>query len=240
MPENNPITSSDSPVTSDKETREQKKARLIAEQDQRITSDLGDVEVYFQTLDSDPEIKPLLAKSGTNATVIADGKAKLKVAQAGFTDRQLSMGAEAAANTDASTRHEEEHKAYADFREIVRARLTSPAARQALGVVGTVPKDREKLIAVARGGYEAAKSEPYQSALADSGYDLAGLTERLAALDVFADILSNQQKAAGAATLATQTRNAAMKELRDWMSSQRRVAKVAFRTRPDLKRKLGL
>jgi len=109
-----------------------------------------------------------------------------------------------------------------------------------VGLKGEVPKDKQQFVTTARASYIAAQNEPYQTALAALGYSKEIIDAALATLDAMTKADEVQAAAIGAATQATARRNDAIKALKAWMQLFDRVARVALKQRPDLRKKLGL
>ncbi len=232
------VSDEETVVSTAESTVSKKKRSSPAEQDEAISNFISQSRVTIETILGTPEILALLAPRGYDAAKLNAGLALQTAALNAFTVRQTAMGDESKSNQAVTDARILARNAYFDFREIVRAAHRGQSDRQALGVVGTIPPDTEKLLTQARASYSAAGKPPYSTALSGLGYNPAGLTAALATLDVLHAARSLQETRRGVAVRATAVRNTAVKALREWMQTLKRVAKVALRARPDLQKQL--
>lgn len=227
-------------VSADESAVIEKKKRSNAEQDQRIANEISEALAFCLTIEADQEISTFLEARGVDSTEITTAKSLHDTAQQAFATRQGSMSTESSTIARANTNATTVKKDYADFREICRARLVDKHLQISLGLSGTTPTDRQKMITLVRSSYQEAKKPEIQALIGKSGYTASAidtLLETVATLE--ADIVAARD-AAGSAKRATEQRNTAVKALRTWVSTNKRVARRALRDRLDLLGKLGL
>lgn len=229
------MTTSDESARSGAESTTSKKKRPTpAEQDRELANFISQSRVTIETILSTPEILTLLSARGYDATKLSDGLALQSAAQESFTARQTAIGEETKANAAVATARTKARSAYHDFRETVRAAFRGEAERKALGVVGTIPPDTEKLLTHAKASYSAAGQAPYSSVLGGLGYGESGLSVAKTTADTLQSARATQESARTSAIAATTKRNAHATSLRLWMQDLHRISKVALRARPDL------
>ena len=229
------LTSSNESTMSTGESAKIKKKRPTpAEQDEALANFISQSRVTLDTILATPEILTLLAPRGYGSAKLNAGLKLQSAAQSAFTVRQTAIGDETKANQAVTSARTAARIAYFDFRETVRAAYRGVSERQALGIVGTIPADTEKLLTLARSGYAAAGKAPYSTVLSGLGYNGAGLSAATATLNTLQSARSAQEAARSAAIAATTARNDDAKALREWMQALHRITKIALRTRPDL------
>lgn len=211
-----------------------------AEQDQIIANAITAARQAIETVRADAEIGGILAQRGYNEAKLTEGLQLQEAAQAAFIVRQTAMAAQKQATAALTGADTTARQTYADFRETARAIFASSADRTALGLAGSVPKDTQKFVTLARASYTNARNEPYRSALATYGYLSETIAQALATLDALTITDETQNTAIGAAVQATAARDAAYKTLDAWMKQFKRIVKVALRTKPALAKKLLL
>ncbi|WP_395090110.1 hypothetical protein [Armatimonas sp.] len=216
------------------------KKRKNSEQDQRIQNDITETAVMLQNIESDSELKSALNGAGIDDDELDLGKAKQTASQDGYNTRQDSIGAEESANNTLKVVWPIIEAEAIDIREVLRARFSDSGNRRALGIVGNLPQDRQKTITVMRATYSECKKPEYQTILSKSGYGISAIDEYLGNLTTAENAISAARKAVADGKRATTLRNAAIKDLRQWVSMVKRIAKRALRTRPDLLDKLGI
>lgn len=217
-----------------------KKRPTPAEQDQLIADEIAEAGTLIATVKAEPEILAALAAYGTDTQELAVGEGLQATAQDRFTDRQEALANDNAKSAELLQVTATVRTAYADFREVCRARITDPTVRQALSLNGSIPQDRQKMMTQARAAYGEAAKPVHQPTLSKIGFGAQVLTDRLAGVDALDTALAAARDAAGTAKGATAARNEAAKALRQWVSALKRIARRALRTRPDLAAKLRL
>lgn len=227
-------SSNESTMSSAESAKSKGKRPTPAEQDEALANFISQSRVTLETILATPEILALLAPRGYDSAKLHVGLGLQSAAQSAFTARQTAIGDDTKANQAVASARTAARSAYYDFRETVRAAYRGLAERQALGVVGTIPADTEKLLTLARSGYAAAGQPPYSAVLSGLGYNDAGRSAAMATLDTLQSARATQEAARTAAIAATTARNDAAKALREWMQALHRITKVALRTRPDL------
>lgn len=181
-----------------------------------------------------PEILALLTPRGYTLAKLTEGLTKQAKAEASFAARQAAMGAEVQAQQTLDSARTLANTALNDFRQTVRAATKNPADREALGVLGRIPADTDKLVLSARTSYTNARKEPFKTLLAAYGYDDTGLSAAEATVTALEAARTQRSIAASTSVSATATRNTDATDLEDWLRSFQRITKVALRTRPDL------
>jgi len=162
-----------------------------------------------------------------------------QAAQNAFTARQQAIAQRKQATAASEQAEANARQAYADFRQTARAIFKDDAARAALELSGTVPKDLQIFITTARTSYDAALASPaYLAELTQYGYPKATVQSTLALLETLVAMDDAQESAKSAATRATALRDQALDTLDEWLSQFRGIAQVATRGRPDLARKI--
>ncbi|WP_395145524.1 hypothetical protein [Armatimonas sp.] len=188
-----------------------------AEQDQRIQNDITQYVQDIQAVRKDTALAAGMTELGFDSAALADGQAHAASAQSAYTHRQTAMGAEEAALKIATDADETARRRYVHYRDVVRiAYPRDPAARKALGATGIVPKDRQKLVTLARAAYQGALQPPYAEALAKRGYNAAGLGAAELLLDSLDSATAALTAASRAAVEATTARNDAYSTLTAW------------------------
>ena len=227
------MSTTEATVGPEESAKGKKKRPTPAEQDVELANFISQSRVTIETILATTEILTLLPKRYTVAK-LQEGLALQTTAQASYTARQTAIGAETAANLAVTEGRRAAYDRYVHFRETTRAEFRGQAERQALGVVGTIPVDTEKLLTQAKASYTAAGQAPYAAALEDLGYDAAGRSAALATVTTLQSARATQEMRRTAAIAATATRNADAKTLREWMQSLHRVSKASLRNRPEL------
>lgn len=188
-----------------------------AEQDQKIQNDITQFLQDIQAVRDDTELATALSELGFDDTALTEGEALSATAQSAYTQRQVAMGTEEAALQTVLQADETARRRFVHYRDVVRiAYPRDPAARKALGATGIVPKDRQKLVTLARAAYQSALQAPYAPSLAKRGYNAAGLGAAEALLDSLDSATAALTAASRAAVEATTARNAAYRSLTDW------------------------
>ena len=227
------IGTEEATMSTGESAKTKKKRPTPAEQDVELANFISQSRVTIETILATPEILALLPKRYIVAK-LNEGLALQSTAQNSFTARQTAIGDETAANTAVTEGRKAAYDRYVHFRETTRAEFRGQAERQALGVVGTIPVDTEKLLTQAKASYTAAGQAPYATALEDLGYDAAGRSAALATVTTLQTARATQELRRTAAIAATATRNADAKTLREWMQALHRVTKASLRNRPEL------
>ena len=188
-----------------------------AEQDQRIQNDITQYVQDIQAVRDDPALAAALSDLGFDSAALTEGEGHTTDAQSAYTHRQRAMGAEEAALKTTLQADETARRRYVHYRDVVRiAYPRDPAARKALGATGIVPKDRQKLVTLARAAYQSAGQPPYAASLGKRGYNAAGLGAAAMLLDSLDSAAAALTAASRAAVEATSARNDAYRTLTEW------------------------
>lgn len=188
-----------------------------ADQDQRIQNDITQYVQDIQAAQGDTALAEALTELGFDTAALDEGDTHATSAQSAYTQRQTAMGAEEAALRTALQADETARRRYVHYRDVVRiAYPRDPAARKALGATGIVPKDRQKLVTMARAAYQSAGQAPYAAALAKRGYNAASLGAAELLLDSLDSATAALTVASRAAVEATTARNDAYSTLTEW------------------------
>ena len=204
------------------------KKRSTSEQDQRIQNEITAAAAAIRVAHQSPEIAQKLRRIGYDEAELNIGLGLATAAQNGFTLRQSKIGnreSKLALMNEAEANAREHNQ---DFRTVVRiAFANNPNAQRALGVIGTIPRDRDRFITLAQASYSTAGQLPYSTELSRRSYDATGLAQAVATLTAFEEAYTHYTQAVAEAIAATETRNAAYKELRAWRTSFNRALKLA-------------
>ena len=175
-----------------------------------------------------------------------EGLAAQQAAQVAFTARQTAMSVGDATSTALEAADATARQSYTDFRETGRTVADASdgaagkaAARIALGLNGKVPANRQTFLPLARTSY-AAQQAPYAASFATYGYSETALNALVVSLDALEQAIRARDAAEAAAKEATRQRDGAFTALKAWLTSFKRIARVALRQSPDLLAKLGL
>uniref|UniRef100_UPI003752E123 hypothetical protein n=1 Tax=Armatimonas sp. TaxID=1872638 RepID=UPI003752E123 len=142
-------------LSTEESAKTKKKRPTPAEQDVELANFISQSRVTIETILATPEILALLPRRYDTAKLNA-GLGLQSTAQNSFTARQTAIGEETAANLAVTEGRRAAYDRYVHFRETTRAEFRGQAERQALGVVGTIPVDTEKLLTQAKASYTAA------------------------------------------------------------------------------------
>lgn len=216
-----------------------KRKRQYAEQDQRIANDISDVAEMLGVAKTDTEIGPLMATKGYDAAELTAGSTLHGAAETTFGERQKAMAKsdkalELFTNLEQSARQD-----YADFRETARVKFNAAADQAALGLNGRVPKDLQKFITSATASYTGAQGAAYAPELTKVGYPPANITAAITALKALGKAHADFTSAEADAVTATKARDTAHKDMMKWAKSYRRLGRIALRSKPALRAKIG-
>lgn len=217
-----------------------KKRPTPAEQDQVMANDIAEAETFLGVIAADTELAALLAKRGITEAKRTAAVGLVQTAKATYATRQSKLGAETTAFATVATHEGTVNTEFTDFRVFCRPRVKDAGMRQALGLNGRIPTDRQQRLTLIRTVYTEAQKPEHSALMTDLGYDEAELARLLGNLQALESALQAAQLAAGEALRATTERNEAIKALRSWMSTARLTAKRVLATRPDLLAKLTL
>ena len=188
-----------------------------ADQDQRIQNDITQYVQDIQAVRDDTALAAALSELGFDSAALDEGDTHAVSAQSAYTQRQIAMGAEEASLKIATDADETARRRFVHYRDVVRiAYPRDPASRKALGATGSVPKDRQKLVTMARAAYQSAGQAPYAAALAKRGYNAASLGAAELLRDSLDSATAALTAASRAAVEATTARNDAYRTLTDW------------------------
>jgi hypothetical protein len=240
MPTEN--TSTGSNATTPTPTAEQTKTipTSRAYQDQRLADCIAEAGHLVETVRADAALSSTLRGRGYDTQKLDTGAALQLAAQLAFNARQAALGAQKGATENVNAAESAARQTYADFRETVRAVFPNPADRAKLGAVGKVPQDTQPFITQARASYAAAQTDPYSAVLATYGFAASAVNNAVSGLDQLEAATEARRIAQGAALKATQDRNLACQALCGWVKQFRQIAKVAFRQKPEQRKKLKL
>jgi vacuolar-type H+-ATPase subunit H len=209
-----------------------------SDQDKQIADAITRAAKLIGIVRTDAEMAAILSTRGYDTAKLNEGSSLQGSAQAAYGNRQRVLGAQKEATRALADAEKTARREYADFRQTARAIFGEEADRTALGLNGRVPGDLQKFITVARASYGAAAGTTYAGALATYGYPAPTLQAASDTLDYLAQTDEAQAKAIGTATGGTGDRDAAFEALQAWVRQFRTIAKVAFRSKPELGKKL--
>lgn len=216
------------------------KAVSRAEQDQNIANAITEAGQIIETVMSTEQLNDPLASRGYDEEKLTEGKSFCTAAQETFTARQAAIAMQKEKKTELEKKIKKAKQTYTDFRETVRAVLPGLPDRGALGLNGKVPSDVQKLVTTARASYFTALEASFTTALGPYGWNTAAIKRAIAELDALSAAESAQKAAIGAAQQARAARDEAFDKLDAWMKQFRRIAKIALRDQPGLKRMIGV
>ena len=109
-----------------------------------------------------------------------------------------------------------------------------------MGLNGSEPKDQQSFIAAATALVEQGKNEEYAVRLAKKGVTAAKLTDLETKIDAWMAADQAQTNALAATPEATAKRDAAAKELFDWLGEYKQFARTQFKDQPAIAKRLLL
>ena len=210
--------------------------------DRSIDTLLSDAQLAIDNALNNPTILRYLADFGYTSAKVQQGKKLYNIAAAAQLVQQTEAGGQVSATTIMNEAWEDAKKTYSRMVKVARVafKRNSGVAVQ-LDLNGT----RKKSLS----GWMAQANQFYKNALGDkailAGLKEFGITEQklkagLAELAVVEQTNLVQEKEKGEAQAATQTRDAALDELQDWLSDYLAIAKVALEEDPQLLEGLGV
>ncbi len=202
---------------------------------------LSDAQLAIDNALNNPTILNL-SNFGYTSAKIQQGKKLYTIAATAQLAQQHEAGGQVSATTVVNDAWETAKKTYSRMIKVTRVafKRNSGVAVQ-LGLNG----GRKKSLS----GWLAQANQFYQNALGDkavlTGLKEFGITEQklkagLAELAVVETANLVQEKEKGEAQAATQTRDAALDELQDWLSDYLVIAKVALEDDPQLLEGMGI
>ena len=217
-----------------------KTPRFRAAQDQKIANAITEAGQIIDTITTTTELSTAIASRGYDKSKLTEGKRLQQAAQESFSARQSALATQKEQTSLLEKKEKKVRQSYSDFRETVRAIFSSKPDHAALGIDDKVPADAQKLVTTARASYSAASEAPFSASLSKFGWSKGAINSAQAELDGLSAAESSQKAAIGAAVQARADRDAAFDALDAWMKQFRRIAKVALREEPGLKRMIGL
>jgi hypothetical protein len=202
-------------------------------QDVRINETINGTRTMIGDIRKDEDIAAILAEHGYGEERLDDGLARSEHCRSTFHDRSAAITAQQRASSRLFGLEETARRMYADFRLTARGLFPEEEVQAELGLIDRVPKDRTKLLGIARLSVDAARREPYAARFAEFGYDTAMLESLEAALDALDDADNTQNTAIIAAIEATKIRDKAYAKLTEWLQQFRKVATAALRSDPE-------
>ena len=240
MNETQTLDNQELPVVSDDPDSRHKAKRINAPQSQLLATEISEAALFLAILDQEPEIADLLAPRGINPAERTFGHQLHQRAQSAFTRRQSQMGKEDNALVEASRLLGVVKKDHIDFRSIARVKVLSQGGRAALGLKGVLPTNRQGLVTRVRASYSAAAQPEFQPVLMHSGYSVTQLADLQGDVNDLEAAIGATREARGSAERATLERDEAVRQLRQWTSGVKAIARRSLQDRPDLRRKLGM
>ena len=210
--------------------------------DRSIHTLLSQAQLAIDNALNNPKILRYLADFGYTSAKVQQGKKLYNIAVAAQLAQQTEAGGQVSATTVVNEAWEDAKKTYSRMVKVARV-----AFKRDSGVAVQIDLNgtRKKSLS----GWMAQANQFYKSALGDkailSGLKEFGITDQklkagLAELALIETANLVQEKEKGEAQAATQTRDAALDELQDWLSDYLAIAKVALEEDPQLLEGLGI
>lgn len=195
----------------------EKKPRTNAEQDQNVADFISEVKRRIAAVRANSVLAAKMADRGYDAAGLDEGDSFADEAQNRFTARQEAIGARERDSAALTLARTDARKGITDLRTTIRAVFkTDPAAKSALGVVGTLPEDADTFVTTSRATLAAAGREPHAAKLAKRGYGPAGFAKRTAEIDAFVAAKAALDGSTANAVASTEARDKAVSTLREW------------------------
>jgi hypothetical protein len=183
-------------------------------QSQRQLVQLDEVAQMLNGLaTADAAFQSAMAGAGLMEGYLAECNARCAAAEQAVEMRHLAMIEALTATEALAAANFQARAAYSAFRQVARTVVTSSSGQAALDLDETTPTDRAVFLRTATAALTTAQGEPYASLLQAATFGPERVTATLATLDVLASAATAQAAAQHRAKLATQARNAAMREL---------------------------
>jgi hypothetical protein len=210
-------------------------------QDKKLANDLILAEQMLLAAQGDAEAAPLLAEGGYTSQELQAGLVLQKAALLAFIARQEADARQVAATTAFNAADKAARGTYSKLRGFGKsAFMKDPIGRTALGLNGSEPKDQQSFIAAASALVEQGKNEEYAVRLAKKGVTAAKLTDLETKIDAWMVADQAQTNALSATPEATAKRDAAAKELFDWLGEYKQFARTQFKDQPAIAKRLLL
>ncbi len=212
-------------------------------EDQAIENYIRDAERFLETARTNPDVAERLSVFGFDDEELSFGMGLQDTAWKAFLAAHGEAPSERGGDAEALTgRVLEAREEFMDFRLVARAAFQNLSDRVNLRVVGDPPDDLQRFVTAAYAGYDAAAEEPYAAKLAKRGFPAAKLDALRRELDVLATMKAADEIADINEEDAPDTgeRDAAYRELKEYMKEIKGVSRAAFRKNPHALEKLGL
>jgi len=206
--------------------------RTRQEQDQAIANLITEVYTLIKAVQDDAVVAVAVQAFGYDDARLEDGMVLQRAALSKFAARAEAIGAQRQATIALEAAETAARDVYATFRLVARAMYRDSDARSALSMKGVVPQDRQKFITTAAASYANAQADPFATEFALYGYSVDRIAAVAAALDDLVASDTRQNTAISDAIAATAARDAAARELTEWMGKFRSIIKAALKDDP--------
>lgn len=201
-----------------------------------IADQLSAAELAIRSSLADVEIQQLVAGCGYTIEKLGEGRLLFEVARATVHARELAAAVQLSAGYVLDNARREAFDAYQALAKVARA-ILSPAALSRLGLQGEMPRSASAFLVAAGTLFDNA---PSMHALADFGYDAAGIAVERAKVEAFKAAYQKQETATDVARQAFAEQDEALSALNKWMTQYLEIAQVALREKPQLLEKIGV
>jgi hypothetical protein len=207
-----------------------------------IAGQLAAAQLVIENTLANPGILERVAARGYTATEMAAGQRLHRVAVAAVDAQAAAAGAARHTTERADAAEKQARASYQELVQTVRAVFPANSSqRKSLEVVGAMPVDTAKFIAVATTLFNNALNVTEISAvLARYGYEEKALRRERELIAAYQQALQAQASAKSAAKLATRAQREALTEMQQWVAQYTKIAKVALRSQPELLKALGI
>lgn len=172
-------TAIETDVTAKESAPTKKKRTTPAEQDQLMANDIAEAETFLGVIAADVELAALLAKRGITEEKRTVAAGLVQTAKDTYATRQSKLGAETSAFATVAAQESTVGTEFTDFRIFCRPRVKDTGVRQALGLNGRIPTDRQQRLTLIRTVYTEAQKPEHSALMTDLGYDEAELARLL-------------------------------------------------------------
>ena len=217
------------------------KPRKNAAQDKRLANDLTLAEQMLLAALAEEEGADQLSEGGYTPEEIQVGLGKQRGAMLAFIGRQEADARQIAATEAFNAADKASRTDYTRKRGFAKSAFMKDAAGwKALGLNGSEPKDQQDFITAVTALLEQGKNEQYALRLAKKGVTPVKLAELSKKIDDWKEADQAQNNAIAATIDATAKRDAAARELYDWLAEYKQFARTQFKDQPAIAKRLLL
>ncbi len=204
-------------------------------QDKKLANDIALAGQMMETALADAEAAPLLSEGGYTPEKLNEILTLQKAAQKDFIARQQADGDQKAASTAFKQADKAARKLFTSLRGFARtAVMRDAAAKTALGLSGTAPKDLQNFIVAAEALADRGADPQYAARLAAKTVTAVKLQALKAKVEDLKAADRAQKAAIEAVPRATAKRDASAKVLFDALVEYKAFARQQFKDRRDI------